>query len=114
MRRLLGYLFYKVPKIPGFMLRDWIRISRERRKTVRGMLNSMLHGKELLDDGVQEIKASTLILWGANDKLIPPEIGRRLVSLMPNAHLELLEDCGHNLLQECLSTAIRLITEWLD
>ncbi len=35
------------------------------------------------------------ILWGAQDKVIPPAWGKRLAELMPRARLQIVEQCGH-------------------
>ena len=38
---------------------------------------------------------NTLILWGDQDQLTPPEIGRRLRQILPDATWIVLADCGH-------------------
>ncbi|CAB3759168.1 alpha/beta hydrolase [Burkholderia paludis] len=37
----------------------------------------------------------TLLIWGAADRFVPAEVGRRVARLMPHARFELLEGCGH-------------------
>ena len=34
-------------------------------------------------------------MWGDDDRLIPPAYGERLAELIPNARLEVIENCGH-------------------
>lgn len=41
------------------------------------------------------IAAPTLILWGADDALIPPDHGARMAAAMPNARLIAYEGVGH-------------------
>ena len=41
------------------------------------------------------IKQDTLIIMGADDRLIPPSNGAIMAKLIPNARLEVLPDCGH-------------------
>ena len=114
MVRLVQYLMHKPVKLPGWFVRDWLRISRQRRRAVRDMLDSMLTEKDLLDDHVSKIHVPTLILWGAHDRLIPPETGRRLASMMPHARLELIENCGPLLLHEARPAVTRHLDAWLD
>jgi pimeloyl-ACP methyl ester carboxylesterase len=38
----------------------------------------------------------TLLLWGAEDPISPPAIGRRLAGLLPNASLEIIAGGGHD------------------
>jgi pimeloyl-ACP methyl ester carboxylesterase len=37
----------------------------------------------------------TLLVWGARDRIIPAEHGRRAEELMPGSRLEVFEDAGH-------------------
>jgi pimeloyl-ACP methyl ester carboxylesterase len=42
----------------------------------------------------RRVRAPTLLLWGSEDRLTPPEAGRRLAREIPRSGLELL-DAGH-------------------
>jgi pimeloyl-ACP methyl ester carboxylesterase len=44
---------------------------------------------------LHRITLPTLILWGAEDRLIPPQYGPAFHDLIPNSRLEILPDCGH-------------------
>ena len=51
----------------------------------------------------------TLVVHGLEDRLIPPDRGRELASLIPGAHLELIPSCGHLLAtdaEDATATAI--------
>ena len=37
----------------------------------------------------------TLLIWGTEDRIVPPEHGRRWAELLPDARLELIADAGH-------------------
>ncbi|MDA1359004.1 alpha/beta hydrolase [Glycomyces luteolus] len=41
-----------------------------------------------------EFPNPTLVVWGRQDKMMPPEHGRRLAALIPGAELLELDDCG--------------------
>ena len=41
------------------------------------------------------VKAPTLVVWGKQNAVVPLSSARRYQELIPNAHLELIEDCGH-------------------
>jgi len=41
------------------------------------------------------LTASTLIIWGAQDRLIPPVYGQRWAELIPGARVTLVEGAGH-------------------
>src|ERR1700730_18003913 len=44
---------------------------------------------------LHRITLPTLILWGAEDQLIPSQYGPAFHDLIPNSRLEILPDCGH-------------------
>jgi len=44
---------------------------------------------------IPEIDLPTLLLWGKQDRVVPLDIARRLLDALPQAQLEIMEDCGH-------------------
>jgi pimeloyl-ACP methyl ester carboxylesterase len=44
---------------------------------------------------LHRISVPTLILWGDDDKVIPPQYGPAFAELIPGAKLEVIEKCGH-------------------
>jgi len=48
-----------------------------------------------LEAELGRIKAPALLIWGAEDELIPVEAGRKMTSLIKNSQLITLQQCGH-------------------
>jgi pimeloyl-ACP methyl ester carboxylesterase len=46
-------------------------------------------------DDLAAMALPTLVLAGADDRLCPPDISRRMALGLPRARLEILRDCGH-------------------
>jgi pimeloyl-ACP methyl ester carboxylesterase len=44
---------------------------------------------------LHRIRAPTLVLWGASDRIASPDYGRAFARLIPGAQFELIEDAGH-------------------
>jgi pimeloyl-ACP methyl ester carboxylesterase len=44
---------------------------------------------------LRRIACPTLLLWGANDKLVPPAFGEAYKKHIPHAEFKLINDCGH-------------------
>lgn len=42
-----------------------------------------------------ELDVPTLLLWGRGDRVVPVSIGERLCKELPQAQLEVLDECGH-------------------
>ncbi|HEX2293351.1 MAG TPA: alpha/beta fold hydrolase [Gaiellaceae bacterium] len=76
------------------------RIMRAARDAARiGPLRLWQVGSDLLASDIRDtlhrVEAPTLILWGADDRLLPPTLGSVFSSELPNAELVVLERCGH-------------------
>lgn len=44
---------------------------------------------------LQTITAPTLIIWGRQDPMVPVSHAQNAVTIIPNARLEIFEECGH-------------------
>jgi len=48
-----------------------------------------------LEPELPKIAAPVLLIWGANDPLVPPAVADRLEELIPNARRHVIPGCGH-------------------
>jgi 2-hydroxy-6-oxonona-2,4-dienedioate hydrolase len=48
-----------------------------------------------LGDEVSQIKQPTLLIWGNNDTITPPFVGKEFQRLIPNSELHFIDKCGH-------------------
>jgi len=48
-----------------------------------------------LGEELNQIKQPTLLIWGNNDTITPPFVGREFNKLMPNSELHFIDKCGH-------------------
>ncbi|MGJ7922557.1 alpha/beta fold hydrolase [Neobacillus sp. LXY-4] len=55
---------------------------------------------DLLPHQLQEIQIPTLLIWGQEDRVVPLEVGQRLVRDLPNAQLISYEKTGHLITEE--------------
>ena len=44
---------------------------------------------------LHRVQCPTLLLWGANDRLVPPAYAEAYKKYLPHAELKLIPDCGH-------------------
>jgi pimeloyl-ACP methyl ester carboxylesterase len=44
---------------------------------------------------LHRVRCPALLLWGANDRLVPPAYGEAYCKHLPQAELKLIPDCGH-------------------
>lgn len=59
------------------------------------------------------IKVPTLILMGAEDRVVPPANGKVLKFLLPEARLEVLEDAGHLFILTHMDAVAGMVEEFL-
>ena len=44
---------------------------------------------------LQRVNVPTLVVWGAEDRIIPVDAGRRIHEAIPRSSLEVIPECGH-------------------
>lgn len=45
---------------------------------------------------LHRVSVPALVLWGASDRIVAPDYGRRYAALIPGARFEIIEDAGHH------------------
>ena len=48
-----------------------------------------------LGEELNQIKQPTLLIWGNNDTITPPFVGKEFQRLIPNSELHFIDKCGH-------------------
>jgi 2-hydroxy-6-oxonona-2,4-dienedioate hydrolase len=48
-----------------------------------------------LGEELNQIKQPALLIWGNNDSITPPFVGREFQRLIPNSELHFIDKCGH-------------------
>ncbi len=65
---------------------------------------------ELLLDAIQ---VPTLLVWGTDDRITPPEVAERFHRLIPRSELIFLPDCGHAAMLERPDAFNAVVSAWL-
>ena len=91
---------------------DWlpVRVPGTRRAALAAV-RSESRGYEGL---LSRIRMPTLVLWGREDKILPPEEGFRLSSEIQDARLVILPDTGHIPQEETPAEFSRAVRQFLD
>jgi len=71
-------------------------------------------GQFPIEQDLGKIKAPTLIIWGAEDALIPLEAGRKMNSVIKNSKLVTIEKCGHVPEEEMPERVLDEITRFVE
>lgn len=90
-----GKLFHSPPPIPGFVLDIQTKFAASLYPKVKAVLHSLRATAQPLDDRLAEVTCPTLIIWGQDDQILPPEWGNFMVKQLPSGRLVFLPSCGH-------------------
>jgi pimeloyl-ACP methyl ester carboxylesterase len=68
----------------------------------------------MLEQGLRELGTPVLVLFGTQDVVIPPEMGRVYKELIANAHLMFVYDAGHALMVERPEAFAEVVADFLE
>ena len=83
------------PHWPAFLARDILRVSDHRAWIIHRALDAMLTGKDATAALLPQLKMPVLMVWGAEDKIIPVSQGEAMHKLVPQSELDVFPGCGH-------------------
>jgi pimeloyl-ACP methyl ester carboxylesterase len=87
-------------------------IATQRRLSMAGKILFPIPNRRL-SKRLYRLTADTLLVWGAQDRLIIPAYGKQWQSLVPRARLEIIEGAGHMLPYEQPDAFVRAIQKLL-
>jgi pimeloyl-ACP methyl ester carboxylesterase len=61
---------------------------------MRGVLVTVVG--ESYEDQLAALRCPVRLVWGEDDRVVPPEVARRALALVPSAELTLLSAVGHD------------------
>ena len=85
-----------------------------REKLVRTLSIAKSAIRHNMSEELPNIKTPTLLIWGENDLVTPPEVAREFKSLLPNSKLEWIEKCGHAPMMEHPNEFNKILFNWLN
>jgi len=87
-------------------------LGQQRRLAMAGKILFPIPNRRL-SKRLNRVTAPTLILWGANDRLIVPAYARRWASLIAGARVEMVPDAGHMLPYEQPAAMVGAVSRFL-
>jgi pimeloyl-ACP methyl ester carboxylesterase len=83
-----------------------------------GPLTLLRAGLDVAADDVrtelERLRADTLVVWGENDRLLPPALAGEWRDALPHARIELLRRCGHVPMWDAPDELARLLVGFLE
>jgi pimeloyl-ACP methyl ester carboxylesterase len=67
-----------------------------------------------LEDAMRELDVPTLVLFGTEDRLTPPELGRHYRELLPSCHFVIVYDAAHALYDDRPEAFAAILADFLE
>lgn len=67
-----------------------------------------------LGERLHLVNVPTLLVWGRNDAVTPPEVAEQFHALLPRSRLEWIDRCGHAPQVECPDELGEVVARYLD
>ncbi|HVG27092.1 MAG TPA: alpha/beta hydrolase [Acidobacteriaceae bacterium] len=112
-QRLFDQMEPGAAPFPPYVARDLLKAMAEKQWVTDRTVQSMLTGRDLVDDKLPSLRQPLLIVWGANDRLTPLAVGQQMHQLAPKSELDILEGCGHLAPLHCSDRAAPATADFL-
>jgi pimeloyl-ACP methyl ester carboxylesterase len=102
------------PKVASKELVDEVyEIVNNRLKAIKIIALAKSAIRNNLGEDINQIKQPTLLIWGNNDTITPPFVGREFHRLIPNSELHFIDKCGHAPMMEVPEEFNRILHKFL-
>jgi pimeloyl-ACP methyl ester carboxylesterase len=106
-------VFYN-PKIATKSLIDEVfETVNDRNKLIRTLTIAKSAIRHNMANDLPNINTPTLIIWGMQDNVTPPNVAKEFHSLLPNSNLVWIDKCGHAPMMEHPNEFYKNVLDWL-
>jgi len=81
--------------------------------TLGASMTTLNEQATVLVSQLSELMMPTLLVWGANDSIVPVSQAYAAARLIPHCQLHVFEDCGHSVYKQKVKEFCRLLTRFL-
>src|SRR5262249_26441583 len=113
-RHLLWLQSDELPKLPDFVVRDFLRRARAESWILRASMRSMLTRRDVMDGKLQRVTMPVLIVWGTADRLASSSLAARFHGELSQSRVVMIPGCGHLAVIECRAKAMSVIVQFLS
>lgn len=89
------YTFYDPKTATKELVDEVFEITNNNRKALNIIAIARSAQKHNMREEIGNINCPTLLVWGLNDMITPPEVAHEFDKLIPNTTLRLVDNCGH-------------------
>jgi 2-hydroxy-6-oxonona-2,4-dienedioate hydrolase len=102
---------------PGLVTPEWVESVRQLVSAPASALRVLRFARAARRDNVEDrlgdVRLPTLLVWGREDRITPPEVAERFRRLIPDAQLLYISSCGHAPMLEWPDRFAAAVAWWL-
>ena len=95
------------------LVNEVFEITNNRIKVIKIIALAKSAIRNNLGEELNQIKQPTCLIWGNNDTITPPFVGKEFHRLIPNSELHFVDKCGHAPMMEVPEEFNRILDEFL-
>ena len=94
-RKKTQLTFYNPDLATEELVNEVFEITNNRLKVIKIIALAKSAIRNNLGEELSQIKQPTCLIWGNNDTITPPFVGKEFNRLIPNSELHFIDKCGH-------------------
>jgi 2-hydroxy-6-oxonona-2,4-dienedioate hydrolase len=94
-RKKTALTFYDPAMASEELVNEVFEITNNRLKVIKIIALAKSAIRNNLGEELNTIKQPTCLIWGNNDAITPPFVGKEFHKLIPNSELHFIDKCGH-------------------
>lgn len=107
------YTFYDPAVASKELVDEVFEIVNSRLKAIKIIALAKSAIRNNLGEELSQIQQPTLLIWGNNDNITPPFVGREFHKLIPNSELHFIDKCGHAPMMEVPNEFNKILHDFL-
>ncbi len=94
-RNKTALTFYDPALATDELVNEVFEITNNRLKVIKIIALAKSAIRNNLGEELKHVMQPTCLIWGNNDTITPPFVGKEFNNLIPNSELHLIDKCGH-------------------
>ena len=112
-RKKTELTFYDPQMATKELVDEVFEITNNRLKVIKIIALAKSAIRNNLGEELNQITQPTLLVWGNNDTITPPFVGREFNKLIPNSELYFIDKCGHAPMMEVPGEFNKILEQFL-
>lgn len=113
-RNKTALTFYDPKLATEELVNEVFEITNNRLKVIKIIALAKSAIRNNLGEELNHVKQPTCLIWGNNDTITPPFVGKEFQRLIPNSELHFIDKCGHAPMMEVPDEFNRILDSFLS